>query len=154
MAFRCAQEGEQHMTLVEMLELLDADLRNEHKHMNFYLYHATSLAGLLAEEYKELFAAEAQSEMEHVKQFSDLLWGYNFVPSAVGGDFTRFTDVRAALQYAYDMEAEVVRNYATRIGQCAQLPEPERTWLTVFLEDQLAHSRKDVDRFQRLLAAA
>lgn len=140
------------MTLQQMLEALDLDLRNEYKHMNFYLYHATSLVGLHAEEYKEIFSEEAKSEMEHVKQFSNLLWGFNRQPSSLSGDFPLFTSVRPALQYAHDMEAEVVKNYATRINQCANLLEPDRTWITVFLEDQLAHSRRDVDRFKRLLS--
>ena len=139
------------MNILNMAELLDADLRNEYKHMNFYLYHSTSLVGLHAEEYKEIFAAEAKSEMEHVQQFANLLWGLGHQPGCTSNDFPLFTNVRAALQYAHDMEAEVVKNYATRIGQCKDLLEPESTWLTVFLEDQLAHSRQDVDRFQRLL---
>lgn len=139
------------MTLPQMLELLAADLCNEYRHMHFYLYHATSLVGLHAEEYKEIFAEEAKNEMEHVKQFSNLLWGFNFAPSTIpGSDFLRFTDVRSALQYAHAMETEVVKNYAVRIGQCAELPEPDRTWITVFLEDQLLHSRQDADRFRRL----
>lgn len=139
------------MTLLQIIELLNADLRNEYKHMHFYLYHATALVGLHAEEYKELFAEEAKSEMEHVKQFSNLIWGLGQQPTCFGNDFPLFTNVTNALQYAHDMEAEVVKNYATRINQCAELLEPERTWLTVFLEDQLSHSRQDVDRFKRLL---
>lgn len=139
------------MTLQQVIELLAADLRNEYKHMNFYLYHATSLVGLHAEEYKEIFAAEAKSEMEHVKQFANMLWGLGHQPLPTSGEFPIFTNVRAALQYAHDMEAEVVSNYAARIEQCEKILNPERTWLTVFLEDQLAHSRQDVDRFKRLL---
>jgi bacterioferritin (cytochrome b1) len=140
------------MTLPQVLELLAADLCNEYRHMHFYLYHATSLVGLHAEEYKELFAEEAKNEMEHVKQFSNLLWGFNFEPRPhVVLDLVLFTEVRPALQYACNMEADVVKNYATRINQCAELLEPDRTWITVFLEEQLMHSRQDVDRFRRLL---
>jgi bacterioferritin (cytochrome b1) len=139
------------MILRHMAELLDGDLQNEYMHMHFYLYHATSLVGLHAEEYKEVFAEEAKSEMEHVKQFSNLLWGLDYSPTVTGRAFPLLTDVRAALQYALEMEIGVVDNYATRIRQCAELSEPERTWITVFLEDQLAHSRQDVDRFRRLL---
>lgn len=140
------------MSLRHMAELLNEDLQNEYTHMNFYLYHATSLVGLHAEEYKELFAEEAKSEMEHVKQFSNLLWGLDYLPAAGGHLFPLFTDVRAALAHACEMETQVVANYATRIGQCEELDEPNRTWITVFLEDQLAHSRQDVDKFKRLLA--
>lgn len=142
------------MILHHMAELLDDDLQNEYMHMNFYLYHSTSLIGLHAEEYKELFAGEAKSEMAHVQQFSNVLWGLDYRPTIKCRTFPLLTDVREALQFARDMEATVVDNYATRIRQCDTLPEPNRTWLTVFLEDQLSHSRQDVDRFKRLLQAS
>jgi bacterioferritin (cytochrome b1) len=141
------------MTLQTLIELLTADLRNEWTHMAFYLYHASALTGLHAEEYKEVFLKEAASEMSHVTQFSDVIWGLGGTPGAERNEFPRFTDVREALQYAHAMESDVVKNYAERLRQVADMPlEPESTWLTVFLEDQLAHSRADVDRFKRLLS--
>lgn len=141
------------MNIADMTDLLNADLRNEYKHMNFYLYHSTSLVGLHAEEYKEIFAEEAKSEMGHIQQFSNLLWGLGVKPNHYGSEIVLFTDVRQALQYAHDMEAEVVANYAKRLAQCDELLEgADRRWIEVFLEDQLMHSRQDVDRFARLLA--
>ena len=141
------------MNIVEMTDLLQADLRNEYKHMNFYLYHSTSLVGLHAEEYKEIFAEEAKSEMAHIQQFSNLLWGLNVKPHHYGSDIVLTTDVRTALEYAHKMESEVVDNYAKRLDQCADLVDcTTRHWLEVFLEEQLMHSRQDVDRFARLLA--
>jgi bacterioferritin (cytochrome b1) len=141
------------VTLPQIITLLEQDLRNEWKHMNFYLYHASAITGLHAEEYKEVFLKEAASEMQHVTEFSNMLWGLGGKPDVYAHDFPRFTDVREALQYAYTMEQEVVRNYAERLNQLLDVTvEPEATWLTVFLEDQLAHSRADVDRFKRLLA--
>ena len=141
------------VTLPQIITLLEQDLRHEWKHMNFYLYHASAITGLHAEEYKEVFLKEAASEMQHITEFSDMLWGLGGKPDVHAHDFPQFTDVRGALQYAYTMEQEVVRNYAERLNQLLDVTvEPEATWLTVFLEDQLAHSRADVDRFKRLLA--
>jgi bacterioferritin (cytochrome b1) len=142
------------MTLPTILELLAADLRNEWKHLRFYLYHASAVTGLHAEEYKEVFLKEAASEMQHVTEFSDLLWGLGKRPTADSADFPLFTDVKDVLKYALQMEEEVVQNYVTRIKQAEYLPDPEATWLTVFLEDQINHSRRDVDRFRRLLAGS
>lgn len=142
------------MTLAEMLGLLNYDLRNEWKHLRFYLYHASAITGLHAEEYKEVFLKEAASEMTHVTEFSDLIWGLGGEPTADSNPFSMFTDVPGALAYAHMMEETVVKNYAERIRQAEALPEPDGRWITIFLEDQLAHSRQDVDRFKRLLAAA
>jgi hypothetical protein len=140
------------MTLLQMIDLLSADLRNEWKHLRFYLYHASALSGLHAEEYKEVFLKEAASEMGHVTEFSDLIWGLGGTPTADSHDFPCFQDVRSALEYALAMETEVVKNYVERIEQAETLPNPEGRWITIFLEDQINHSRRDVDRFRRLLA--
>ena len=139
------------MTLDQMLELLNNDLKNEWKHMRFYLWHASALTGLHAEEYKEVFLAEAASEMKHVTEFSDLIWGLGGEPTSASNDFSMFLDVPGALAYALMMEEEVVKNYAERIEQAETLPSPAGRWLAIFLEEQLAHSRQDVDRFRRLL---
>lgn len=140
------------MTLLGIVEKLKADLRNEWKHLRFYLFHASAVTGLHAEEYKEVFLKEAASEMAHVTEFSDLIWGLGGTPHDESYDFPHFTDVTSALEYALKMEQEVVQNYVNRIAEAEQLPEPEATWLIVFLEDQIAHSRRDVDRYKRLLA--
>lgn len=141
------------MTRPEFIDLLCNDLRNEWKHLNFYLYHASALVGLHAEEYKEVFLKEAASEMEHVTAFSDLIYGLGGKAHPDGYSFLLCTNVRDALQYAYDMERDVVKNYAQRIKQAQEvLDEPDATWVTIFLEDQINHSRRDVDRYWRLLA--
>lgn len=140
------------MTLDEMLPLLVYDLKNEWKHLRFYLYHASAITGPHAEEYKEVFLKEAASEMEHVTEFSDLIWGLGGEPTPTSNDFPLFTEVRDAIAYALEMEQEVVKNYAERIRQAEALPDPVGRWLTIFLEDQINHSQRDVDRFKRLLA--
>lgn len=141
------------MTRDQFIECLTNDLRNEWKHLKFYLYHASALTGLHAEEYKEVFLKEAASEMEHVTEFADLIWGLGGKPGADSYGFPLFTSVQDALCYAYDMEREVVKNYAERISQVVDgaLDEPDATWVVVFLEDQIGHSRRDVDRYRRLL---
>lgn len=140
------------MNLPELISALTADLRNEWKHLRFYLYHASAVTGLHAEEYKEVFLKEAASEMQHVTEFSDLIWGLGGTATPDSNDFPRFTDVRETLAYALKMEEEVVKNYVERIAQAETILEPESTWITVFLEDQISHSRRDADRFRRLLA--
>lgn len=139
------------MTTADIVTLLLDDLKNEWKHLRFYLYHASAITGPHAEEYKEVFLKEAASEMTHVTEFSDLIWGLGGEPTPASNDFPMFTDVLGVLGYALEMEQEVVKNYAERIRQAEALPNPVGRWITIFLEDQLAHSQRDVDRFKRLL---
>lgn len=139
------------MDIAQIIELLNNDLRNEWKHLRFYLTHASSISGPHAEEYKEVFLEEAASEMRHVTEFSDLIYGLGGVATSESNDFPVFTSVLDALGYAYEMETEVVKNYVERIAQAGYLPEPDATWLIVFLEDQVNHSRRDADRYKRLL---
>lgn len=142
------------MTIAQMVELLNQDLRNEWKHLRFYLLHASSISGPHAEEYKEVFLEEAASEMKHVTEFSDMIYGLGGVATSESNDFPVFTSVLDALGYAYEMETEVVKNYVERIRQAEELPDPDGRWIVIFLEDQINHSRRDADRYKRLLGLA
>jgi hypothetical protein len=50
------------------------------------------------------------------------------------------------------MERDVVKNYAEQLKQVDCLGEPDASWVAIFLEDQIDHSRRDVDRYRRLLS--
>lgn len=138
-------------------ELMLNDLKNERKHMLFYLTAASTVSGLHREEYKELFQEEAKSEMSHVIEFQNALLG-------LGVDLTQTTkvhehndyiicyDAKSLLQYALEMEETVVYNYALRIANdLSLLDEPEKRWMEIFYEDQLEKSRKDVDNLKMIL---
>ena len=58
-----------------LLQKIYSDLRNERRHMMFYLTNAVSINGLLSEEYSEHFMANAKEEMEHVKEFQEMIVG-------------------------------------------------------------------------------
>jgi hypothetical protein len=134
-----------------------SDLRNEKKHMLFYLTAASTVGGIHREEFKEYFAKEAASEMAHVIEFQNALLG-------LGVDLTETNDAVEfnhyilsyspieLLDYALKMEAEVVANYAQRIKEDVKLlQEPDQTWMENFYEDQLVKSREDVDNLRMLL---
>ena len=59
----------------ELIIKLNNDLRNEWTHLTFYLHSAALVQGLHATEYKELLQKEANKELLHVGQFSDMLIG-------------------------------------------------------------------------------
>jgi len=141
----------------QFVQIMLGDLRNEKKHMLFYLTATSMVSGLHREEYKEFFSTEASSEMTHVIEFQDALLG-------LGADLQETIDAVEfneyilsycpvkLLTYALEMEREVVSNYARRIKEdVTLLNEPERTWMEIFYEDQLVKSKKDVDNLQMIL---
>lgn len=139
-----------------ILDLLYWDLRNERKHMFFYLTNASSIRGIDAIEYIEMFQAEANEEMNHVLEFQDMIVGLggnlNSLQAQGYEPYQIFTSVREALKYALEMEEEVVDNYVSRI-EMIENSENKTTskWLEIFYEKQIEKSRADVDKYKRLL---
>jgi bacterioferritin (cytochrome b1) len=142
------------MTLSNFLDLMNADLRNEWTHLQFYLYHASAITGLHAHEYKEFFTDAAKSEMAHVQAFLDRLYGLHVdLPAQGGHQFPVFTSVEQALLHAIKLEKEVVETYAKRLMQLEELAPAHPTvaaYLTVFYEDQLQDSYEDCEHMERL----
>lgn len=139
-----------------VLDLIYFDLRNERKHMLFYLTNASSIKGMDAVEYIELFESEAKEEMSHVTNFQDMIVGLggnlNCLQSQGYERYEIFTIARDALRYALEMEEEVVDNYVERIGMIQNLENKTTSkWLEVFYEKQIEKSRADVDKYKRLL---
>lgn len=140
--------------------LMLQDLKNEKKHMLFYLTAASTVSGLHREEYKELLTGEAQSEMQHILEFQNAILGLGVDLAQTNeikefNDYDLFYDPRQILEYALKMEEEVVLNYANRIANdLSLLDEPEKRWMEIFYEDQLEKSRKDVDNLKMILRLA
>jgi bacterioferritin (cytochrome b1) len=139
------------MTKEEMIQILNNDLKNEWKHLRFYLYHASAVRGFHREEYRELFLKNAASEMVHVTQFSDLILGLGGIATEESNNFQKFTDPKDILSYALEMEKEVVSNYVQRIRDADNLGGVDGQWLEIFMEDQIKHSREDVDNLYQIL---
>jgi bacterioferritin (cytochrome b1) len=144
------------MQFNEIVAKLNDDLKNEWKHFKFYLHHASAITGLHAHEYKEFLLEQAASEMKHVSQFSDMIVGLGSVPTVDANDFPRLTTATEILQYAFDMEAEVVKNYTQRIAQLDEIKNTDDTvthkkWIEIFLEKQIEDSRQDLDHIRQIL---
>lgn len=138
-------------------DIMLSDLKNERKHMLFYLSAASTVSGIHREEYKELFQEEAKSEMAHVAEFQDALLGLGVDFKQTNkvlehNDYIISYDPIELLKYALEMEETVVHNYALRIANdLSLLDEPEKRWMEIFYEDQLEKSRKDVDNLKMIL---
>ena len=144
----------------KFVHLMLQDLKNEKKHMLFYLTAAATVSGLHREEYKELLHGEAKSEMEHVLEFQEAILGMG-IDLAMTSEIKEFNDYdvsydpKEILKHALKMEEEVVLNYANRIANdLVLLDEPEKRWMEIFYEDQLEKSRKDVDNLKMILRLA
>ena len=134
------------------IDALNYHLRNELKHMRFYLYHASAVTGLHHDEYKEMLLTEAASEMGHVTEFSDVIYGLGGIPTKESNDFDCFSNPYDIINYAIKMEEEVVQNYVNLMDDAARYETVDGRWLEIFLEGQIQHSREDVDRFKRIFA--
>ena len=141
-------------TLAEFLALINSDLQNEWTHLQFYLYHASAVTGLHAEEYKEFLTEAAKGELNHVQQFLDCLYGFDFdQPCAGGHQFPTYTRIEDILIAAHTLERQVVVNYAKRLDQLAALDDQVAAkYLAVFYEDHLQDSFEDARHIQRILA--
>jgi bacterioferritin (cytochrome b1) len=148
-------EGEPgRYTLAEFAALINEDLQNEWTHLQFYLYHASAVTGLHAEEYKEFLTDAAKGELQHVQQFLDCLYGLEFAkPCAGGHPFEMYTRVEDILITAHDLEQRVVATYAKRLQQLKALDDQvAAAYLEVFYEDQLQDSYEDARHIRRILA--
>lgn len=139
---------ETNMTEEQLVEMIQSDLKNERKHMLFYLQAAVMVQGLHREEIGEFLLKEAKSEMEHVEEFSRLIVQLGGVPTQ---EITNFPDnltcPRQILKYAQEMEQEVADNYAYRLKSIEDHQDEDRpdgilTYVGLFYEDQLQDSQK------------
>lgn len=139
----------------DLIKNLKSDLKNERKHMLFYLTNASTITGVHRQEYREFLLKEAASEMNHVQEFQDFIIGLGgkIEDSDTGFyDFPIFSDAESIIRYAYNMEMEVVRNYSNRIKESENLNDYALfKWVEIFLEKQLEHSRNDADNLKQIL---
>lgn len=131
------------MTNSELIDLLQKDLANERKHLAFYLQASVMISGLHREEMREFFLTEAQGELKHVEEFSELIIHLGGVP---GTDVNSYpSDIScpvAILRYTVEMEQEVADIYAERLRQTHEMENAATAYAHVFYEDQIKDSQR------------
>lgn len=133
------------------------DLKNERKHLLFYLTAASTVSGPHREEYKELFEKEAAGEMQHVLEFQNVLLGLGVDLAEAEETVTNYPyivsyDLKELLEFALAMEKEVVSNYSNRLAEnLGLLDDPEKRYIEIFYEDQIKKSQEDVDNYKMIL---
>jgi len=140
------------MNLEILVSNLKEDLKNERKHMLFYLTNASTIVGINRLEIKEFLLEAAASEMKHVEEFQNLILGLNGeIKDCEFNNFEVFEDAQKILEYAYNLETEVVYNYSRRIKEAQSLNDHNGLWVEIFLENQIANSREDADNIKRII---
>lgn len=133
------------MTKEELIDLLQQDLKNERKHMLFYLQAGVMVQGLHREEIGEFLLKEALDEHKHVEEFSRLIVQLGGIPGQEVSSFpTDMTCPKEILKYAQHMEQEVSNIYSKRMQMiCNPCPEEGgvETYVNLFYEDQLQDSQ-------------
>lgn len=142
------------MTVIEFVRLLNEDLRNELKHMMFYLHSSHVLSGMARLYLHDRLAEHAKDEMSHASQFASKIRALGGYPVHVPNAFaTELTDANDILKYALAMEQEVVKNYHERHKQATTLYEETGSHydLVIFLEEQIEESQEDIDELLKVL---
>lgn len=134
-----------------MIDILNRDLANEYKHMHFYLRSSYMVRGLPRLEMREFLAEQAASEMKHVQAFANLILGLGGTPGTAVNDYPTLTEPKQILEYALEMEREVVANYVVRQEQARLLGGVDGAFIDVFLDGQIEDSRTDADEIRMLL---
>lgn len=142
------------MTKEELVVLLNEDLKNEYTHMHFYLHSSFLVEGINRAEIAEWLAKHAESEFKHIQEFAKLIVGLGGVPTSEHHCFPDLTCPFAILEYAQQLEQQVVTNYVHRmeeIGEDFELDKIDKKYVVLFLEDQLLDSRTDLDEIAQFL---
>ena len=130
------------MTNEQLIELVNADLKNELKHLQFYLHSGVMVAGLHRQELREYLLAEAASELKHCEQFAELVVHLGGVPTTETNEFVSSSCPVVILKAAVEMEQEVADNYAERLRQTEGLENSTTAYCHLFYEEQLIDSQK------------
>ena len=125
-----------------LIDLLQTDLRNERKHLGFYLQASVMVQGLHREELREFFMEQAKDELQHVAEFSELIVHLGGVPEMGVSNFpSDGTDPVELLRYAAEMEQQVANTYASRLVMTHEMENAATAYAHVFYEEQIKDSQ-------------
>jgi bacterioferritin (cytochrome b1) len=142
------------MTKEELAELVNSDLKNELKHLQFYLHAGAMLRGLHREELKEFLWKEAASELLHCQEFAELVVHLGGVPTTETSPFqTGMTCPVAILKYVVEMENQVAEIYRERLVQTHEMETPAEAYAHVFYEDQIKDSQRTAWEVEQMIVS-
>ncbi len=154
--------ADQRIARERLIEMLQSDLKNEYKHLHFYMRAGVMIQGPHRQELGEYLLEEAASELKHCEEFARKIIGLGGIPTA---EITYYplelTSAHDILEAVYLMEKEVVANFAWRLllidtmltcDPNLIMEAPVDLYaISLFYEDQLQDSRKSVEHVQEML---
>ena len=153
------------MTKKQLIDNLNADLMNEYRHMHFYLHASFMVQGLHRAEIGEFLKESAEGEFKHIQEFAKVIVGLGGKPFSMLSDAytlaleksqpwhnsTGLTSTMEILEFALNMEEEVVRNYVGRMKEAREMDDTDGAFVEIFLEDQILDSRQDADELREMV---
>ena len=139
------------MTNEQLISMLQDDLKNERKHLGFYLHASVMLQGLHRKELREFCEEEAKGEFRHVIEFSEAIVHLGGVPGLETNYFPTYKKPHTILTYAQGMESEVADIYATRLVATHEMENAATAYMHVFYEDQIRDSWKTAQEIAQML---
>lgn len=145
---------------VDLICSLREDLAREYSHWHFYMIASMRVIGLHREEYREFFEKEAAGEMQHIREFGDLIIGLGAGISGEVADYELSPEsfkTKDLLEFALYLETMVTHEFVKRMDQAeavaAAYPEfkTDCRYVQIFLEEQLMDSRATVDHLKQIL---
>jgi ferritin len=145
------------MILADFLNLMNEDLKREYQHMLFYLHSSALITGIHRHEIAEFLFEEAQSELKHVREFTDQIiahGGMPVLPKQVAEDLPNYVngEPKVILGHVLQMEKEVVAIFSDRLKETAEMNNVAGQILHIFYEDQIMDSHKTVHEVQMMLS--
>lgn len=140
-------------SLSTVLDNLNADLSNEYKHWHFYINAAIRIQGLYREPVRNFLIQEAAGEAQHIQEFGALIVGLGGKPTtSVNGFRNDLTTAKSILEFALEMEDEVVENYVVRKKEAQSLGGVNGAVIEAFIDGQILASRHDADHIRQMLS--
>lgn len=140
------------MTNEELIALVNEDLKNERKHLAFYLQAGVLVQGMYRPELREFFLEESEGELKHCQQFADLVVRLGGIPTTEVNEYPAdLVCPLQILQYVHVMELEVAENYAQRLRQTEGLDNSNVAYCHVFYESQLEDSWATAREVEQLI---
>jgi ferritin len=136
-----------------IVSLLSEDMKNEYKHHRFYLHSSFVLEGHERLYFVDWLKKQAAEELHHVEEFANKITSFGHIPPVFGYEFpTDLRKMKDILNYAIQMEMEVVDNYHNRLKHFEELSEKtgKHFDLVLHYEDQIEDSQRDVDEMLRM----
>ncbi len=146
----------------QLIAMLQQDLKNERKHLAFYMHSAVMVKGVNRKKLREFFEEEAQGEFKHVLEFSEAIVHLGGEPDVIIAPFLQdLTEAYKILNYASQMEFEVSFIYSNRLKALSKLSDSIENvddaakaaiaYLNIFYENQLEDSWKTAQEIARML---